>query len=52
MYCVRIAIVQVADDFRGFILVTVDKSDLDRTPTTGVGMVAVAEDMRGYPTSS
>ena len=48
LHFVRIALVRVADDFRGFILVTVDKSDLHRTPTTEVGRVGVADDMRGF----
>ena len=49
MHFVRIALVRVADEFRGFILVTVDKSDLERTPSaTEVGRVAVADDMRGF----
>ena len=51
LHCVRIALVRVADEFRGFILVTVDKSDIDRTLTSGVGRVAVADDMRVYSTS-
>jgi hypothetical protein len=48
LHFVRIAIAHVADEFRGLILVTVDKSSTDRTPSATLGRVGVADDMRGF----